>query len=137
MCQIRQLRRKKHIGQYLQHLIKAEIREIDFMSAASKNRKINSELNGEEVEFRDRMKTPNVPKPTEKEKEDMQIDVYKAGVNALILSVLARYLKPFIPKILQDGQLLDSHLKPRGERYVGKEGVSKDRLFRLITVTPE
>ena len=59
----------------------------------------------------------------------MQIDIYKAGANALILSVLARYLKPFIPKILQDGQLPDSQLKPRGERYVGKEG---DELRQIV-----
>ena len=64
------------------------------MSAASKNRKIDSELNGEEVELRNRMKMPNVPKPTEKEKEEMQIDIYKAGAIAVILSVLTRYLKP-------------------------------------------
>ena len=44
------------------------------MSAASKNRKIDSELNGEQVELRGRMKMPNVPKPTEKEKEDMLND---------------------------------------------------------------
>ena len=91
------------------------------------------------VERRGRMKMPNMPKPTEK--EDMQINIYKAGANAIILSVLARYLKPFIPKILQDGQLPNPLLKPRDEKYVGKEGDELrqecGRLFRLTTVMPE
>ena len=111
------------------------------MTAASKNRKTDSELNGEQVELRGRMKMPNVPKPTEMEKEDMLNDIYKAGANAVILSVSARYLKPFIPKIFQDGHLPDPLLKPRGEKYVGKEGDELrqecERLFRLITVMPE
>ena len=51
---------------------------------------------------RGRMKMPNVPKQTEKEKEDMLNDIYKAGAIAVILSVSASYLKLLIPKILQD-----------------------------------
>ena len=67
-----------------------------------KKTKIDSELNGEQVELRGRMKMPNLPKLTEKEKEDMLNDIYKAGAIAVILRVSARYIKPFIPKILQD-----------------------------------
>ena len=111
------------------------------MSAASKNRKFDSELNGEQVELRGRMKMPNVPNPTKKEKEDMLNDIYKVGANAIILSVSARYLKPFIPKIFSEGQLPDPLLKPRGEKCVGKErdelGQECERLFRLIAVTLE
>ena len=119
----------------------AEIREIDFMSAATKKRKIDSEINGEQVELRGRMKMPDVPKPTEKEKADMLNDIHKAGASAVILSVSTTYQKPFIPKILRDGQLPDPLLKLRDEKYVGMEGDELreecKRLFDSITVTPE
>ncbi|KAH3712087.1 hypothetical protein DPMN_071766 [Dreissena polymorpha] len=84
----------------------AEVRDIDFTSVSTKKRRLDSVINGEDVQQeRQPLKLPYVPEPTALERWELLRDLHAANARSSVLTVSSGFQDEFIPHILQDGNL--------------------------------